>query len=146
MKVKLIAAAFALALAVPAASMATNHGNGQFQHHQFGGQASGIVQGMATGEDFSAEAKGGNKNVQGGNVVKGNVTTGILQGAYVGEDLDLSMKGGNRNTQGLNVVSGKLAAHVGQIGLIKEDADLSMKGGNRNTQGVNVVNACEGCQ
>ena len=143
MKAKFFAAALILAMAVPAASMAKQP---KFKHHQFGGTAAGIVQGMGTGDDFKAEAKGGNKNVQGGNVVKGKVTMGILQGAYVGDDLDLSMKKGNKNTQGLNVVSGKLAGHVGQLAIVKDDADLRMKGGNENTQGVNVVNACEGCQ
>ncbi|XOF35340.1 MAG: hypothetical protein ACL93V_08695 [Candidatus Electrothrix sp. YB6] len=141
MKMKFIAAAFALALAVPAASMA----NGG-RHHQFGGQAAGIVQGLETGEDFSADSIGDEKVTQGGNVVKGNVTKGILQLADVGGDLDLTMVGGERNTQGLNVVSGKVTALVGQIGVVDEDAALKSVGNEKSAQGINVVNACEGCQ
>jgi len=144
MKAKIFAAACALALAVPAVSMANRDRVPQM--NQFGGQAAGIIQGMGTGDDFKAESFGGEHNTQGGNVVKGNVDKGILQGAYVGDDLKLTMKGGERNTQGLNVVSGKVVSRVGQLSIIEDDVKMKSVRGDHNTQGVNVVNACEGCQ
>ncbi len=145
MKVFFFAAAFALALAVPAASMAGNEKNIP-RNNQFGGMATGIVQGLENGDDFSASSTDDTRGTQGGNVVKGNVTKGILQGAYVGDDLDLEMTGGKRNTQGLNVVSGKVTALVGQLGLVEEDIDMTSRGNEKSAQGVNVVNACEECR
>lgn len=141
MNVKTCTALVALALAVPAVSMAVSDDI----LDQFGGVSAGIAQGMYTGEDFTAESTDDERSTQGGNVIVGDVAIASLQAAVVDGDVELTMEDGTRNTQGLNVIRGEAAALALQVGLVDGDIDLESKDNSRAAQGVNVVNACEGC-
>jgi hypothetical protein len=140
MNVKVCAALVALALAVPAVSMAAVVDLNEIF-------ASGeIAQGLETDKNFVGDQNGGDGNTQGGNiVVAGDMDKGIAQAADVDGKLKLTENGGNGNNQALNLIEGEVLHESAQGAVINDNVELAQNGGDGNLQGVNVVDGCATC-